>query len=141
MPQASSQRREHHEKGTWGIPDPPTFRVAPGSLQCSDIEDGSGAKQILVLFTPAAPPSSPLVAGSKSLSLLLGAAGADKLSHFLMPKGKRSQAVNTVGSVEEQGRGCHLLHSLLCSHLVSLEFPCTSCSLCGALKKNKKGNI
>ncbi|OPJ89730.1 hypothetical protein AV530_003883 [Patagioenas fasciata monilis] len=64
----------HQQKGTWGIPDPPTLRVASGSLQCSGIEDSSCAKRILVLFTPAAPPCSPLVAGSKSLSLLLGPA-------------------------------------------------------------------
>lgn len=32
-------------------------------------------------FTPAAPPSGPLMAGSEPLSLLLGAAGTDKLSH------------------------------------------------------------
>lgn len=116
----------------WGIPDPPTLCVAPGSLQCSGIEDSSGMKRILVLFTPSAPSSSPLVAGSKPLSLLLGPAGIGKLSHFLMPKGKRYQVVNTVGSVEGQERGCHLLHSFICSPLISLEFQCTLCSLCGA---------
>lgn len=112
-----------------------TRRKAPGgslTLQCSvlllapcsaGMEDGIGAKWILVLFTPAAPPSSPLMAGSKPLSPLLGAAGTDKMSHFLIPKGRRSQAVNTVGSVEGQGRGCYVLHSLLCSPLISIELP------------------
>lgn len=114
-----------------------TRRKAPGgslTLQrsvlllapCSaGIEGGSGAKWMFVLFTAAAPPSSPLMAGSKPLSLLLGAAGTDKMSHFLIPKGKRSQVVNTVGSVEGQGRGCYMLRSLLCSPLISIELLCT----------------
>lgn len=87
----------------------------------------------LVLFTPAAPPSRPLVARSKPLSLLLGAAGTEMMSHFLILKGKRSWVVNTLWSVEGQEGGCYMLQSCLCSPLSSMELPCALYSLCGTL--------